>query len=75
MIRVIDVELYDTIRDVLKLDGAEVVRLKDAQVFDRSIDNQVSRLRRKVELDPANPRLILTVWGGGYRFAAACEAA
>ena len=46
---------------------------KEAQVFDRSIDNQVSRLRRKIEIDPANPRLILTVWGGGYRFAAHCE--
>ncbi len=41
-----------------------------AQVFDRSIDNQVSRLRRKIEADPKNPSLIKTVWGGGYRLAA-----
>ncbi len=41
-----------------------------AQVFDRSIDNQVSRLRRKIEADPKNPTLIKTVWGGGYRFTA-----
>ncbi len=41
-----------------------------AQVFDRSIDNQVSRLRRKIEADPKQPRLIKTVWGGGYLFAA-----
>ncbi len=41
-----------------------------AQVFDRSIDNQVSRLRRKIEADPKNPMLIKTVWRGGYRFTA-----
>ncbi len=41
-----------------------------AQVFDRSIDNQVSRLRRKIEADPKEPALIKTVWGGGYVFAA-----
>jgi two-component system OmpR family response regulator len=40
------------------------------QVFDRSIDNQVSRLRKKVEDDPRNPVLIKTVWGGGYMFTA-----
>ncbi|MTH98381.1 response regulator [Roseibium sp. RKSG952] len=39
-------------------------------VFDRSIDNQVSRLRRKIEEDPKDPRLIKTVWGGGYMFTA-----
>jgi two-component system, OmpR family, response regulator len=42
---------------------------RDAEVFDRSIDNAVSRLRRKIEHDPKNPRLIKTVWGGGYVFA------
>ncbi len=35
-------------------------------VFDRSVDNQVSRLRRKIEPDPKNPDLIKTIWGGGY---------
>nr|WP_155197472.1 response regulator [Roseibium hamelinense] len=39
-------------------------------VFDRSIDNQVSRLRRKIEEDPKDPKLIKTVWGGGYMFTA-----
>lgn len=38
-------------------------------VFDRTIDNQVSRLRRKIERDPANPDLIQTVWGDGYTLA------
>ncbi len=41
-----------------------------AQVFDRTIDNQISRLRRKIERDPAQPSLITTVWGGGYALAA-----
>ena len=41
-----------------------------AQVFDRTIDNQISRLRRKIEEDPARPALIATVWGGGYSLAA-----
>jgi len=40
-----------------------------AQVFDRTIDNQISRLRRKIEADPAKPKLIATVWGGGYSLA------
>ncbi|HWL68163.1 MAG TPA: response regulator [Geminicoccus sp.] len=46
-----------------------------ADSFDRSIDNQVSRLRKKIELDPRNPMLIKTHWGGGYSFMAeVCEA-
>jgi two-component system, OmpR family, response regulator len=43
---------------------------KSGEVFDRSIDNQVSRLRRKVEREPDQPRIIKTVWGGGYMLAA-----
>ena len=41
-----------------------------AEVFDRAVDNAVSRLRRKIEADPKAPALIKTVWGGGYTFAA-----
>ena len=48
----------------------DITRGKAASVFDRSIDNQVSRLRRKIEDDPKKPELIKTVWGGGYSFAA-----
>lgn len=43
---------------------------REAHVFDRSIDNQVSRLRRKIEADPGKPEIITTVWGGGYALAA-----
>lgn len=41
---------------------------RDALPFDRSIDNQISRLRRKIETDPHKPTLIKTIWGGGYMF-------
>ena len=41
----------------------------DALPFDRSIDSQVSRLRKKLERDPRQPGLLKTVWGQGYLFA------
>lgn len=43
---------------------------REAFPFERSIDNMISRLRRKIETDPAGPLYIETVWGGGYRFNA-----
>ncbi len=43
---------------------------REAHAFDRSIDNQISRLRRKLEDDARSPKLIKTVWGGGYMFSA-----
>jgi two-component system, OmpR family, response regulator len=51
----------------------DLTKGRDADVFDRSIDNQVSRLRRKLEHDPKNPRYIKTVWGGGYIFTTEVE--
>ncbi|CDZ33596.1 DNA-binding response regulator OmpR [Neorhizobium galegae bv. officinalis] len=39
---------------------------RTADIFDRSIDNQVSRLRKKIEENPKNPSIIKTHWGGGY---------
>ncbi len=44
----------------------DMVRGRNADVFDRSIDNLISRLRRKIEDDARQPHLIKTVWGGGY---------
>ncbi|MDR7336212.1 MAG: response regulator transcription factor [Roseateles sp.] len=41
-----------------------------AEVFDRSIDSQVSRLRRKIEADPRRPALLRTAWGDGYQLTA-----
>ncbi|MFG1378342.1 response regulator [Xanthobacter autotrophicus] len=46
---------------------------RSADPFDRSIDNQVSRLRKKIEADPKVPALIKTHWGGGYSLAAEVE--
>ena len=43
---------------------------REAKAYDRAIDNAVSRLRRKIEDDPAAPVLIVTEWGGGYMLAA-----
>jgi two-component system OmpR family response regulator len=48
---------------------------KNADAFDRSIDNQVSRLRKKIEAEPRNPTLIKTHWGGGYCFTAQVDTA
>jgi two-component system OmpR family response regulator len=48
---------------------------KNADAFDRSIDNQVSRLRKKIEAEPRNPTLIKTHWGGGYCFTAQVDSA
>lgn len=42
---------------------------RDAGPYDRAIDVQIGRLRRKLELDPANPRIIQSVRGAGYLFA------
>jgi len=46
----------------------ELTRGRGNDVFDRSIDVHVSRLRRIIEADPANPRFIQTMWGFGYVF-------
>jgi DNA-binding response OmpR family regulator len=43
---------------------------RDVDPFDRSIDVRISRLRRKLDDDPHNPRLIKTVYGAGYLFSA-----
>lgn len=47
----------------------DMARGRDAQPFDRAIDVQVSRLRKKIEIDPQAPNLIKTVRGGGYLFS------
>jgi two-component system, OmpR family, response regulator len=58
-------------RQVLDRDRLlDMVQGREAHLFDRAVDNQISRLRRKIELDNRNPQLIQTVWGGGYMLAA-----
>ncbi len=51
----------------------DMTRGRSAVPFDRSVDVQVGRLRRKIETDPANPLLIKTVRGGGYVFTPSVE--
>lgn len=46
---------------------------RDSIAFDRSIDSQISRLRKKLRDDPRNPRLLKTIWGNGYLLAAQVE--
>jgi len=43
---------------------------RETSAFDRSIDNMISRVRKKIEPDSRNPVFIKTVWGGGYCFTA-----
>jgi two-component system OmpR family response regulator len=51
----------------------EASRVYDNEVYDRAIDIQVLRLRRKIEPDPAQPQFIVTERGAGYIFRAAVE--
>jgi two-component system OmpR family response regulator len=58
-------------RQVLDRDRLlDMVQGREAHLFDRAVDNQVSRLRRKIETDSRNPQMIQTDWGGGYMLAA-----
>ncbi|MBE7418906.1 MAG: response regulator [Ideonella sp.] len=52
----------------------DLSRLHNAEVYDRSIDVQILRLRRKIEHDPSRPQLIKTERGSGYLFDAVVEA-
>ncbi|SDB43866.1 response regulator [Bauldia litoralis] len=46
---------------------------RSLEPFERSIDNQISRLRKKIEADPKAPTIVKTVWGGGYVLACDVE--
>ena len=48
-------------------------RLHEAEVYDRTIDVQIRRLRLKLETDSARPALILTERGAGYQLACGVE--
>ncbi|MFV2058473.1 MAG: winged helix-turn-helix domain-containing protein, partial [Thiohalomonadales bacterium] len=51
----------------------DITRGRSAGPFDRSIDVQLSRLRKKIEIDPKNPQIIKTVRNGGYVFTPIIE--
>jgi two-component system phosphate regulon response regulator OmpR len=46
----------------------EMARGREYEAFDRSLDVQISRLRKMIEPDPSKPKYIQTVWGLGYVF-------
>ena len=46
----------------------EAIAHRETEAFDRSIDLRITRLRRKIEVDPAHPEAIRTVRGVGYMF-------
>ena len=52
----------------------EMSRRYDNEVYDRAVDVQILRLRRKLERNPAEPRIIVTERGAGYRIAVPVEA-
>ncbi len=65
------IAFLDNARKVLDRDRLlDMVQGRTAHLFDRAVDNQVSRLRRKIEADTSDPQFIQTVRGGGYRFSA-----
>jgi len=47
----------------------DLANARDPDAFDRAIDVRVTRIRRKVEPDPGEPRIIRTIRGAGYMFS------
>ena len=47
----------------------DLASVRESETFDRAIDVRVTRIRRKVEPDPDNPRVIRTIRGAGYMFS------
>ena len=63
--------LLDHPRTVLSRDRLlDLTAGREAKAYDRAIDNQISRLRRKIETNAKHPTLLVTEWGGGYALAA-----
>lgn len=66
--------LVDAAGETLSRDALlQAMQGREARPFERSVDIAVARLRRKIEVDPADPRLLKTVRGAGYRLAVPAE--
>ena len=57
----------------LRVSQEQLIGERDLDPFDRSIDVRISRLRRKLEDDPQDPKIIKTVYGAGYLLCASVE--
>jgi two-component system phosphate regulon response regulator OmpR len=53
----------------------QLAKGRELDVFDRSIDVQISRLRKILEEDPTSPKFLQTMWGFGYIFVPDGDAA
>lgn len=51
----------------------DLTKRREAKAYDRAIDNTISRLRRKLEIDAKQPEILVTQWGAGYVLAATVE--
>lgn len=69
--RLLDIFVHHPGRVLSREQLLDLTQGREASPFDRSIDTQVSRLRRKIEENPKEPKIIKTVWGGGYVFTPA----
>ncbi len=67
-LRLLKVFLENIGKTLSRDDLFNLTKGRDGFAFERSVDNMISRLRRKIEIDPASPVYIKTVWGEGYRF-------
>ncbi len=67
-LRLLKVFIDNTGKTLSRDDLFNLTKGREGFAFERSVDNMISRLRRKIEPDPANPAYLKTVWGDGYRF-------
>jgi len=51
----------------------ELAHNREGEVFDRSIDIRMARIRRKIEMDPEKPQILKTVRGAGYIYVSGCK--